>query len=202
MKKIFCLISMLCVGFSFNANAISIDLVANKSAVNVGDNLEVAVRISGLNDATAPSLGVYDLDFHFDNNLFSFNSISWGDSTQGNQLDLSGFGSLQDSTSGNGWLNLFELSFDDALDLNQFQAGEFTLFSVLLNTIAVGTGNFSLVTNSLGDAYGDALFIDQANDLQVSVGSVSVPEPSSILLLLAGLIVLVSLRAKLSQSEK
>ena len=202
MKKIFCLLSMLCLGFSFNANAISIDLVANKSSVNVGDNLEVAVRISGLNDAGAPSLGVYDFDFNFDNNLFSFNSISWGDSIHGNQLDLSGFGSLQDSTSGNGWLNLFELSFDDALDLNQFQAGEFTLFSVLLNTIAVGTGNFSLVTNSLGDAYGDALFADQANDVQVSVGSVSVPEPSSILLLLAGLIVLVSLRAKLSQSEK
>lgn len=202
MKKIFCLLSMLCLGFSFNANAISIDLVANKSAVNIGDNLEVAVRISGLNDAGAPSLGVYDLDFNFDNNLFSLNSISWGDSTQGNQLDLSGFGSLQDSTSGNGWLNLFELSFDGALDLNQFQAGEFTLFSVLLNTIAVGTGNFSLIANSLGDAYGDELFADEINETQVRVGSISVPEPSSVLLLLAGLLAIAALRTSMFKSSK
>ena len=202
MKKIFCLLSMLCLGFSFNANAISIDLVANKSAVNVGDNLEVAVRISGLNDAGAPSLGVYDLNFNFYNNLFSFNSISWGDSIHGNQLDLSGFGSLQDSTSGNGWLNLFELSFDDALDLNQFQAGEFTLFSVLLNTIAVGTGNFSLIANSLGDAYGDELFVDEINETQVRVGSISVPEPSSVLLLLAGLLAIAALRTSMFKSSK
>ena len=202
MKKIFCLLSVLCLGFSFNANAISIDLVTNKSAVNIGDSLEVAVRISGLNDAGAPSLGVYDLDFNFDNNLFSFNSISWGDSTQGNQLDLSGFGSLQDSTSSNGWLNLFELSFDDALDLNQFQAGEFTLFSVLLNTIAVGTGNFSLIANSLGDAYGDELFVDEINETQVRVGSISVPEPSSVLLLLAGLLAIAALRTSMFKSSK
>ncbi len=202
MKKIFCLLSILCLGFSFNANAISIDLVTNKSAVNIGDSLEVAVRISGLNDASAPSLGVYDLDFNFDNNLFSFNSISWGDSTQGNQLDLSGFGSLQDSTSGNGWLNLFELSFDDALDLNQFQADEFTLFSVLLNTIAVGTGNFSLIANSLGDAYGDELFVDEINETQVRVGSISVPEPSSALLLLAGLLAIAALRTSMFKSSK
>lgn len=202
MKKIFCLLSMLCLGFSFNANAISIDLVANKSAVNIGDNLEVAVRISGLNDAGAPSIGVYDFDFHFDNSLFSFNSISWGDSTQGNQLDLSGFGSLQNSTSGNGWLNLFELSFDNALDLNQFQAGEFTLFSVLLNTIAVGTGNFSLIANSLGDAYGDELFADEINETQVRVGSISVPEPSSVLLLLAGLLAIAALRTSMFKSSK
>lgn len=202
MKKIFCLLSMLCLGFSFNANAISIDLVTNKSAVNIGDSLEVAVRISGLNDAGAPSLGVYDLDFNFDNNLFGFNSISWGDSTQGNQLDLSGFGSLQDSTSSNGWLNFFELSFDDALDLNQFQAGEFTLFSVLLNTIAVGTGNFSLIANSLGDAYGDELFVDEINETQVRVGSISVPEPSSVLLLLAGLLAIAALRTSMFKSSK
>lgn len=202
MKKIFCLLSMLCLGFSFNANAISIDLIANKSAVNIGDNLEVAVRISGLNDAGAPSLGVYDLNFNFDNNLFSFNSISWGDSIHGNQLDLSGFGSLQDSTSGNGWLNLFELSFDDALDLNQFQTGEFTLFSVLLNTIAVGTGNFSLIANSLGDAYGDELFVDVINETQVRVGSISVPEPSSVLLLLAGLLAITALRTSMFKSSK
>lgn len=199
LRKFFVSLALL---LSVDSYAVSIDLIANKTAVNIGDSVEVAVRISGLDDASAPSIGVYDLNFQFDNSLFSVDSISWGDSTKGNQLDLSGFGSLQDTTSGSGRLNLFELSFDDALDLNNLQAGEFTLFSVLLNTLAAGTGNFSLITNSLGDAYGSELFVDRVNDTHVNVASVSVPEPSSILLLLAGLIVLVSLRAKLSQSEK
>ncbi|WP_435782657.1 PEP-CTERM sorting domain-containing protein [Cellvibrio sp.] len=199
MKKFFIGLCALGLSLSLNANAISIDLVANKSVVSVGDSLEVAVRISGLNDANAPSLGVYDVNFQFDNSLFTFDSISWGDSAQGNQLDLSGFGSLQDSSSGSGWLNLFELSFDDALDLNVLQSGEFTLFSILLNTVAAGTGNFSLVANSLGDAYGDNLVADQINGTQVTAGAVSVPEPSSVLLLLVGILAIGMLRVKSAQ---
>lgn len=202
MKKIFIGLFALGLSLSLNANAISIDLVTNKSVVSVGDSLEVAVRISGLNDASAPSLGVYDVNFLFDNSLFSVDSIRWGDSAQGNQLDLSGFGSLQDSSSGSGWLNLFELSFDDALDLNVLQSGEFTLFSILLNTVAAGTGNFSLVANSLGDAYGDNLVADQINGAQVTAGAVSVPEPSSVLLLLVGILAIGMLRAKSAQRQQ
>jgi len=198
LKNIFVSLALL---FSVDTYAISIDLVANKSAVNVGDSIEVAVRISGLNDTSAPSLGAYDVNFLFDNSLFSFDSISWGDSAKGNQLDLAGFGSLQDATSGSGWLNLFEISFDDALELDLLQAGEFTLFSVLLNTIATGTGNFSLVANTLGDAYGDNLVAGQINGTQVTTGAVSVPEPSSVLLLLVGILAIAMLRAKSAQRQ-
>ena len=198
LRKIFVSLALL---FSVDTYAISIDLVANKSAVNVGDSLDVAVRISGLNDTSAPSLGAYDINFLFDNSLFSFDSISWGDSAQGNQLDLAGFGSLQDATSGSGWLNLLEISFDDALDLDSLQAGEFTLFSVLLNTIAVGIGNFSLAANSLGDAYGDNLVANQINGTQVTAGAVSVPEPSSVLLLLVGIFAIGMLRARSVQRQ-
>lgn len=198
LRKFFVSLTLL---FSVDTYAISIDLVANKSAVNVGDSLEVAVRISGLNDTSAPSLGAYDVNFLFDNSLFSFDSISWGDSAKGNQLDLAGFGSLQDVTNGAGWLNLLEISFDDALELDLLQAGEFTLFSVLLNTLAIGTGNFSLVANSLGDAYGDNLIADQINGTTIKVGSASVPEPSSILLLLVGIFAIAMLRARSVQGQ-
>lgn len=198
LRKILVSLALL---FSVDTYAISIDLVANKSVVNVGDSLEVAVRINGLNDTSAPSLGVYDVNFLFDSSLFSVNSISWGDAAKGNQLDLAGFGSLQDATSGAGWLNLLELSFDDAVDLDLLQAGEFTLFSVLLNTLAIGTGNFSLAANSLGDAYGNNLIADQINGTTVKAGSVSVPEPSSVLLLLAGIFAIAMLRAKSTQRQ-
>ena len=202
MKKLFIALCTLGLSFSLNTNAITIDLVANNSAINPGDNVEVQVRISGLNDMSAPALGVYDVDFNYDASLFSVSSINWGDSVKGNQLDLLGFGSAQDISSGFDWLRVFELSFDDVLDLESLQAGEFTLFSVLLNAIAIGSGDFSLATHSLGDAYGNDLVIDHINNTQVSVGSVSVPEPSSILLLLLGILAIVTLRFTVSKSGK
>lgn len=201
MKKLFVSLFALGLSLSFNVHAISIDLIANQTAVNVGDNLEVQVRISGLNDASAPSLGDYDVNFNYDASLFNFTGINWGDASLGNQLDLNSFGSLQDIGSGVGWLRLFEASVDDALDLELLQAGEFTLFSVVLNAAALGSSTFSLTANALGDAYGNDVFIDTINDAQVTVGSVSVPEPSSLLLLL-GLLAIVVLRAKMSQSQK
>lgn len=201
MKKLFASLCALGLSLSLNANAISIELIADQTAVNIGDNIEVQVRISGLSDASAPALGAYDVNFNYDASLFNFNSILWGDSTLGNQLDLSGFGSLQDSSGGFGWLSALEISFDDAADLELLQAGEFTLFSVLLNAIAIGGGNFSLTTNAIGDAYGNDLLIDTVTGTAVVIGNISIPEPSSLLLLL-GMLAVIALRAKMSQSQK
>ncbi len=201
MKTLFASLLALGLSLSLNANAISINLIANQANVNVGDSIEVHVRISGLSDASAPALGVYDVNFNYDASLFNFSSILWGDSTLGNQLDLGGFGSLQDSNSGLGWLSALEISFDDAADLALLQAREFTLFSVLLNAISIGSGNFSLTANSIGDAYGNDLAIDTIKGTTVNVGNASVPEPSS-LLLLVGMLAIVVLREKMSQSHK
>lgn len=201
MKNLFAFLCTLGMSLSLNANAISIDLIANQSSVNVGDSVEVQVRISGLNDASAPSLGSYDVNFNYDASLFNFNGIVWGDSLLGNQLDLSGFGSLQTTANGLGWLFASDASFDFADDLNDYQAGEFTLFSVLLNAVAIGSGNFSLANTVFGDAYANNLSIDRFNSTSVNVTGVSVPEPSS-LLLLVGMLAIVVLRAKMSQSQK
>jgi hypothetical protein len=194
------LANLLAFGFCFslNANAISIDLLTDNTNLHMGDTVEVQVKISGLTDTSAPSLGDYDVNFHYDESLFSIANIYFGDAVKGNQLDLMGFGSLQDTNSGSGWLSVFELSFDDALDLTLYQASEFTLFSVILNAVAIGNGNFSLTANALGDAYGNELSIDTINGTAVNIGSVSVPEPSSLLLLLGALAAL-CLRAKSSK---
>lgn len=197
MKKLFISLCALGLSLSLNANAISIDLIANQTLVNVGDNIEVQVRISGLNDASAPSLGVYDVNFNYDSSLFNVSNLVWGDSILGNQLDLNGLGSLQDSNSGLNWLSVLEVSFDDAMDLELLQADEFTLFSVLLNAVGIGNGNFSLTANALGDAYGNNVSIDTFNNTSVNITGVSVPEPSS-LLLLVGMLALVMLRVRLS----
>ena len=200
MKKFFASLLALGLSLSFNANAISIDLIADKTTVNIGDNIELQVRISGLEGASA--LGSYDVNVHYDSDLFSISNITWGDATQGNQLDLLGFGSLQDNSNNLDWLTMLEVSFDEIADLELLQAGEFTLFSILLSAIALGSGDFSLTTNAIGDAYGQDLFIDTINSTTVNVNAVAVPEPSGVLLLLVGLIAAALLRSRLSHSSK
>ncbi len=187
--------------FTVDAHAISIDLVADQTSVATGNLVSVAVNISGLNDMSAPALGVYDLDVVFNNSLFAFNNLIWGDSSKGNQLDLTGFGSVQSSNLSTGLINLFELSVDDIASLNNGQAGEFTLFTLVFNAIAIGNGNFSLGANSLGDAEGEYLSLNTINNTQVAVTNVTVPEPSSWLLML-GLVAVVILRSRMAQSSK
>lgn len=199
MKNVLFALFALSVGLSLNANAITIDLFTSQTALTIGDNIEVQVRISGLNGT--PTLGVYDVDFNYDASLFNLDGINWGDTLLGNQLNLHGFGSLQESSSASGWLNALELSFDDALALESLQAGEFTLFSVLLTAIAIGNGDFSLTANAIGDAYGNNLGIDSINSAQINVGGISVPEPSSLLLLL-GMLAVIALRAEMPRSQK
>lgn len=187
--------------FTVDAHAISIDLVADQTSATTGNLVSVAVTISGLNNMSAPSLGVYDLDIIFDSSLFAFNNLIWGDSSKGNQLDLTGFGSLQSSNLSTGLINLFELSFDDIANLNNGQAGEFTLFTLVFNAIAIGNGHFSLGANLLGDAEGEYLPLNTINNTQVTVTNVTVPEPSSWLLML-GLVAVVALRSRMAQSSK
>jgi hypothetical protein len=104
---------------------------------------------------------------------------------------------LQSDTLATGIINLFELSFDDIDSLNNAQAGEFTLFTLAFDAIAPGTGNFSIEINQLGDAEGKFLVAENVKGTQVNVNSVSVPEPSSFLLLL-GLLAIIALRTKLT----
>lgn len=186
--------------FTVDANAISIDLIPNSNQLNVGEQLQIAVNIHGLDTGTAPSLGVYDLDVHFDANVFSFSAIHWGDASKGNQLDLNGFGSLQSITATHGLLNLFELSFDDSDSLNLLQAGYFTLFTLFFDAVDTGNGNFWLGLNDLGDADGQALVVDTVSNATVRVTHASVPEPSSGLLLL-GIIAMAALRLRMSHAH-
>lgn len=199
MKTLLKLLALASLSFAVNAYALSIDLAANQSTVNLGDEVAVQVRISGLEGDTA--VGVYDLQLNYDSSIFSLHQIVWGDAVIGNQLDLLGFGSLQDSSSDTNTLTAFELSFDDLLDLESLQASEFSLFSIILKSIALGTSQFSLTSSLFGDANGSELMIDSINNTQVSVGSVVVPEPSS-LLLLFGMLALILVRSRMSQSQK
>jgi hypothetical protein len=197
MKKIFATLIALSMSFALNSQALTIDLSPSAQELQLGDNLTLDVKVSDLTDATAPSLGVYDLNLMFDATRVSISNIIWGDAVKGNQLDLNGFGSLQMSDASNsGILNLVELSFDDIWSLNNLQAGSFSLFSVIFSTIAAGPAEFTLGVNTLGDANGDSLLADSIGTSKVMINAVAVPEPAASFLFLIGLIALGFARIK------
>jgi hypothetical protein len=184
MKKVLLALSF---GLALNVQASVIDVLPSNNNVGLGDDLTLNVNISGLNNNNA-SLGVYDLTLNYDSSLFAVKSIQFGDNAKGNQLDLTGYGSVQTNDAGNGWINLFELSFDAADDLNVFQADDFRLFSVIFTALDQGTSLFSINANSIGDAFGNNLALDGINNSQVNV--TSVPEPTGIALMGLGVLAL------------
>ena len=154
--------------------------------VSSGAMVSVDLTISGLGDAVAPSLSTFDVDIFFDPTVVTFANVIFGDSLLGDQLDLFGLGSLT-SFDGSvpGLLNLFELSFDDPLDLDELQAGSFTLATITFLSGSPGKSSLDLSVNALGDSFGDPL------TATVSNGSVrAVPLPDTLQLLLAALLCL------------
>jgi hypothetical protein len=163
------------------ARAITLGFDPVFQKVSLGASFDVALRISGLGDGTAPSLGVFDLDVTFDPTILGFSAVTYGDPLLGDQLDLFGLGSITATTPGVGMVNLFELSLDFPDDLDLLQADSFTFATLTFDALSQGTSPLGININALGDAYGDPL------DATVSPGSVKVPEPSTLLLLGSGL---------------
>ena len=178
---------------SVSAMAITIGFMPADQIVNVGTPVSVGLTISGLADFTAPSLSTFDLDVIFNPSILAFNSVVFGDPVLGDQLVVFGLGGNPTSASVTtpGTLNLFELSLDLPDDLNNLQAGSFTLAMLTFNTLALGTSPLSISINALGDALGNPLTADTQG------GSVTaVPEPCTLLLISSGLAGVVYLRRR------
>ncbi len=168
------------------AHALTLGFAPASGSGLVGSSIEVGVVVSDLTDGGAPSLGSFDLDLIFDSAVLGLTGVPFGDPLLGDQLDLFGFGSLSgydDSVPGS--LNVFEISFDLPEDLDELQAGSFTLFTLRFDLLSPGTSALAFGSVTLGDAFGDPLIADA-----VLSGSVSaLPEPTAaVLAALAGLL--------------
>lgn len=174
----------LAICVALPASAITIEFNPSSQSVNVGSTTTVDLIISGLGDGAAPSLGTFDLDIDFDSSILAFNSATFG-----NQLDLFGLGDINAVTSGVGIINLFELSFESAADLDSLQAGAFTLATLSFTALNDGSSTLGISVNALGDSIGDPL---QAELIAGNISSISgintVPEPSSLLLVGIGML--------------
>jgi hypothetical protein len=187
-KKLFTVLIFCGLILTANApvHAIIIELLPAIQEVETNTPVNVDLAISDLGDATAPSLGSFDLDITYDPTILALsgtNGLSFGD-----QLDLFGLGSLQsfdDSTPGT--INLYEISLDLPGDLNSLQQSSFTLATLTFDTLLEGMTSLSVAVNALGDAYGDPL-TTEVSAAELSVINTEVPEPTSLLLLAIGLV--------------
>ena len=161
-------------------------------AVADGSAVSVSLQISGLGAFTAPSLGTFDLDLRFDPSLLDFNSFVFGDPVLGDQLDLSGFGSItgMGTTPGSGVVNIYEVSLDSVTDLDNLQEPMFTLGIFEFQPLQVGISFLFIDINALGDASGYSLPDSLSGTVRAGVISIT-PEPGSITLVAATLIALV-----------
>lgn len=160
------------------ANAIELSVSPPNMPVSVGSVFPVHLVVSGLGNLSAPSLGSYDIDLDFDPDVLNLLNTTFGP-----QLDVRGMGSIKGAIAGVGTVNLFEVSLDAAEDLNDLQAGEFVLATLDFQASAPGYSALSLSVNAFADEWGDDLSVD------IVSGSVTaVPEPSSALLMLLGLL--------------
>ena len=103
----------VCAGFvalRSDASAATITLTSDP-AVGVGQTTIVELVVDDLGAAAmAPSVGAYDITISFDANLLGFVGVAFGDPVLGNQLDLSGLGSIHGDDPGVSGVDVFEVA--------------------------------------------------------------------------------------------
>jgi len=147
------------------------------------------VTISGLGIEVAPSLYDYSIDISFDSSHLSFSEASFGDSVLGNQLDLFDLGNDSGALVKDvDLLNIYEFSFDEVTDLNDYQADSFTLATLSFNILQYGNSQLSFIGYDLGDTNLDEFGIGNLLTATLGTGTVStVPVPAAFWLMASGL---------------
>jgi hypothetical protein len=163
-------------------------------SVTLGSVAEVQIGISGLGNNAPPSLGAYDLNFSFNPAVVAFSGLTFGDPLLGDQLDLSGAGTIADFSSPSaGLVEAFEISLDSALVLDGMQPDHFVLMTLQFTGLAAVSSTITPSLNSIGDSVGAPLAAElQAGQIDV----VGAPEPGSFWMLSLGALGLIGCAAR------
>jgi hypothetical protein len=192
MKTVILLITLLFVSLNSQATILSIDL--DQDSYQVGDVLTADFVISEIEEDASgiqKLLATFDFNIAWNNSIIEFTSSRFG-----NKLNVGDGGSEQDLDVMVGSLGLSELSsawWDELLAV-QDGLSSFVLASVDFTVIGNGSGTLDLSKVAFGDDFGDAFTDVSSSDKAYSVTSgnpVDVPEPTSIVLVLMALVLLV-----------
>ena len=185
------------ITLSSQATLLSFDL--NDSNYQVGDMLTANIVISEIesDDVGFDKLvASFDTNVLFDDSFLAFSGISFGD-----KLDVDPdpfFASFQNAglvSTGNVFIQEIAQAFDFDLYFAQSGLAEFVLATVNFTVLKSGESQLEFDNVVIGDALA-ASFTDvqTANETFKVANNVSVPEPSTFILLLVGMLALLNRR--------
>lgn len=161
--------------------------------VDLGSDAAVDVFVTGL---SGELVGSYDFSVAWDSALLGLDSVSFGSGLSP---------SISDFVPGTGNVNVFEVGLGA---LPQDGLSSFRLFTLVFDTLGVGTSALSFIGNIapdlgfLGDDLGNLLATDtQAGSITIRPGSTPVPEPAMLSMLLVGLGAFGALRTRRLQKN-
>jgi len=184
------------------AGAVMLSFSPPEQSVELGQQATVGVY---LRDPAGSRIGAFDFNVEYDATLLSLQSVVFSDG-----FGSAALGSFQDvQMPATGQVNVAELAF--AFDLSPFQDGvsDFLLFSLTFDTVSAGVSPLGFSENILGVAGG--YLMDEfglpvgpvglgGGRITVASRPVTVSEPGSLLLVIAGFVGLLRRRKGLSTS--
>jgi len=183
-KLLFCLMA----GGALTASASTITFQPTSQTVNLGATATVDVNLSGLSAGQA--LGAFDLLVDSNSSIIDPTSVTFFNYLGNPTLELTGSNLTSSS------VEAAETSFETTATLLGLQGTQpFSLFAITYNAIGVGTSTLTLGSfpEILADGSGNKLALPTvtAGSITVVNGSPStVPEPSTLVLMMSGLGVL------------
>jgi len=168
------------------AMAVSLSLEPALETAIIGDEINFLLNISGLTAGGPVSLGAFSLDVMYDPTILAFSTVTFGSYL--GDISLTEADVYFDSL-GPGVLYLDETSFLPESDLDALQPAGFTLASLTFSAFGLGTTQVSLGDVTLSDATGLITLVpENLSSANVEVtAAAAVPEPATILLLVAGI---------------
>lgn len=180
MKKIFAMLAFL-IGFNAQAGLITVELSSDE--IDSADSVSVILKASDFDETDG-----FFFDFTFDNSILGYEASSLTSDLFifDNQSPFYGL-AVTEMASG--------LGFDFLTDMFTPVEGDFTLASFTLTGLSAGTSLIGLVDFFSYGAFSD-YDVEYTTFSSVTVNSTSVPEPSSVILMLLAGVALVNGRRK------